>query len=336
MEAPIVVSIYCLAYNHEKYIRKTLNGFLNQETDFRYEIIVHDDASTDGTTAIIQEYEKKHANIVAIYQTENQYSKRINIVKSFVEPYVRGKYVAMCEGDDFWIDPHKLQKQVTALEAHRDSFFCVHKVIEIYETGEKTGRFLPPNSYTTKEYSSRDFLELFKDGGFLHLSSYMVNAERWKKYIDDPPEFAKSSHVGDLPLVLFFAQLGNCLYINDCMSCYRRGVSSSWTNASSNKMASLVQSNDKFCKIYSSYDKYTNYKYHDICVHLMAGFVSTALLLTNRSYELFKKEYTEYLKHISAKKKLFMFFAAIFPHLAGNIYWKHHIHQMRKLGYHGQ
>ena len=85
MKPEITVSIYCLAYNHEKYIRKTLDGFLNQEANFEYEIIVHDDASTDGTAAIIQEYAKKHANIIAIYQTENQYSKKVNIIKNFID-----------------------------------------------------------------------------------------------------------------------------------------------------------------------------------------------------------------------------------------------------------
>lgn len=117
----LMVSIRCLAYNHEPYIRQCLEGFIMQKTNFRFEAVVHDDASTDGTVAIIREYAEKYPNIIKpIYETQNQYSKHDGSLGRIMSAACTGKYIAMCEGDDYWIDPYKLQKQVDFLETHLD------------------------------------------------------------------------------------------------------------------------------------------------------------------------------------------------------------------------
>jgi len=116
-----LVSISCITYNHENYIRDTIEGFLMQKTNFSFEILIHDDASTDKTADIIREYEKKHTDLIfPIYQTVNQYSKEIMISPKFNWPRARGKYMAICEGDDYWTDPYKLQKQVDFLERNEE------------------------------------------------------------------------------------------------------------------------------------------------------------------------------------------------------------------------
>lgn len=121
MNTPLV-SISCITYNHAPYIRQCLNGFLMQECDFDFEVLIHDDASTDGTSEIIREYQEKYPNIIKpIIQTENQWSKGvrgINIKFNFSR--AKGKYIAMCEGDDYWTDPLKLQKQVDFLEENAE------------------------------------------------------------------------------------------------------------------------------------------------------------------------------------------------------------------------
>lgn len=114
-----VVSICCITYNHESYISQAIDSLLMQETDFPFEIIVHDDASTDGTTEIVLEYAGKYPNIIKpIIQTENQYTKGGLINLRFTFPKAKGEYVALCEGDDYWTDCTKLQKQVQFLEHH--------------------------------------------------------------------------------------------------------------------------------------------------------------------------------------------------------------------------
>lgn len=125
MEMKPVVSIICLAYNHEKYIREALDSFVMQQTDFPFEIIVHDDASTDNTAAIIKEYEVKYPHLFRpIYQTENQYRLEKGRVTKIVFNAAKGKYIAMCEADDYWTDPLKLQKQVDFMEHNPNVSIC--------------------------------------------------------------------------------------------------------------------------------------------------------------------------------------------------------------------
>lgn len=121
-----IVSICCITYNQRDYIRQCLDGFLMQKTSFPLEIIVHDDASTDGTQDVIKEYAKKHPELFQIIiQKENQYSQGVNVLNN-VFSCARGKYIAICEGDDYWTDPLKLQKQVDFLEKNGDFVMCSH------------------------------------------------------------------------------------------------------------------------------------------------------------------------------------------------------------------
>ena len=133
-EEPLV-SIFCLTYNHASYIRQCLDGFLMQKATFAYEVIINDDASTDGTTEIIREYEEKYPDIIKpIYHEENLYSKgERGFWNRYCLPKSKGKYIALCEGDDYWIDPLKLQKQVDFLEGHPEYSMCFHKAKVIYD-----------------------------------------------------------------------------------------------------------------------------------------------------------------------------------------------------------
>lgn len=123
-----LVSISCMTYNHAPYIRKCLDGFLLQQTNFAFEIIIHDDASADGTTGIIEEYASKYPGFIfPLLQKENLYSKGIRGLSTrYNYPRCRGKYIAVCEGDDYWTDPLKLQKQVDFLEANGDYVLTYH------------------------------------------------------------------------------------------------------------------------------------------------------------------------------------------------------------------
>lgn len=127
----IMVTVRCATYNHVDYIRQCLDGFVMQKTNFRFEAIVHDDASTDGTADIVREYASKYPDIIKpIYETENQYSKKDGSIRRIFNQHTRGKYIAMCEGDDYWTDPLKLQKQVDFLESHPDYVMCSHRYDE--------------------------------------------------------------------------------------------------------------------------------------------------------------------------------------------------------------
>lgn len=133
MTTPLV-SICCVTYNHAQFIRKCLDGFLMQQTTFPIEVLIHDDCSTDGTTEIIRKYEAKYPDLIfPLYEEENQYQQGKSAEIDFYNyRRARGKYIAYCEGDDYWTDPLKLQKQVDFMEAHPEYSVCFHD-FQIYD-----------------------------------------------------------------------------------------------------------------------------------------------------------------------------------------------------------
>ena len=157
----LMVTIRCLAYNHESYIRQCLEGFVMQKTNFRFEAIVHDDASTDGTAAIIREYAEKYPDIIKpIFETENQYSKRDGSIRRIMNEHTHGKYVAMCEGDDYWIDPLKLQKQVDFLENNQEYGMCYTNCNVFFQKKQKMIYNHLTRNGVVPIYTLKDFIVL--------------------------------------------------------------------------------------------------------------------------------------------------------------------------------
>ena len=150
----IKVSVLCAAYNHEKYIRQCLDSILSQKTDFRIEVLVHDDASTDHTAEIIREYQEKYPDIVIpVFQKVNQYSRNIHVSRTFLLPKARGEYIAICEGDDYWIDDSKLQLQADLMDKHPEIDMCTHGAIKV-KNGKRVGYIAPSTvqkTFTPKE-----------------------------------------------------------------------------------------------------------------------------------------------------------------------------------------
>jgi glycosyltransferase involved in cell wall biosynthesis len=220
----IVVSIDCITYNQENYIGKALESFLMQKTKFDFEILVHDDASTDRTGDIIREYQDKYPNIIKpLFESENQYSKGGSKRISYTYNHSRanGKYVALCEGDDYWIDPYKLQKQVDFMESHPECSMCFHsaEVVDV-TTQTKVGLIKPFNKtcILPKEI-------LFLGGGHICPTSSLLYL---KKMVDNPPEFFMKSPVGDHAYALLLSELGRIGYINEPMSVRNLWVPGSW------------------------------------------------------------------------------------------------------------
>lgn len=254
------VSAYCLVYNHEEYLRDCLDGFVNQKTDFDYEVFVHDDASTDGSKKIIEEYAEKFPNIIKpIYQTENQYSKRIAISSTYIFPKMTGEYVAICEGDDYWCDNTKLQQQVEFLDNNPEYSACVHntKILNFLINEEK-------DMYKHNEDTDIVFEDVIKRGGAaFHTSSIMYRSE----YLFDRPFFfTKAKGFGDYPLAIYLATSGKIRFINKIMSVYRCGVDGSWTSKHNTGKGIIGAINfaNSCIDMLNEVNVYTNYKYKEI------------------------------------------------------------------------
>lgn len=208
MSLPLV-SIVCLTYNHEKFIRDAIQGFLIQKTTFPIEIIIHDDASTDRTQSIIKEYEIKYPDLFKpIYQEQNQKSKGDGIVTRIAFGAAQGKYLALCEGDDYWTDPNKLQKQVDFLETNLDFILVAHPSQAIYENQAK-----PPELYNKLKKNvlrKKDIIPSY----LFQLASVMFRNEALKK-IDLYGIMVEHS------LYILLSQYGKFKVLPEVMSVYR-------------------------------------------------------------------------------------------------------------------
>ena len=211
----ILLSILCITFNQEKYIRQTIESFLMQKTDFVFEIILHDDASTDGTALIIDEYSKFYPDIIRpIYQTENKYSKQgLNFQFNHVFPHAKGKYVAFCEGDDYWIDPLKLQKQVSFLEENID-YGMVHT--QAVQFSQKYNMF-----QETIGHDIVDFEGLLLENTVSNLTVLLRN-NLLKKYIYEVnPQQKISWSTVDYPIWLWVIQKAKIKFIDEPTGVYR-------------------------------------------------------------------------------------------------------------------
>lgn len=220
----IVVSVLCPAFNHEAYLEDAIKGFLIQETDFAFEVIINDDASTDETVSIIKRYQRLYPKIIKpIYQTENQFSQGRKPFPLMLKK-VAGLYVAFCEGDDYWLSPNKLQKQVSAFKTHPNISLCFHSAIEI-NMSDQTHK-TECNHFIQNQPVSMEQVILGR-GGYMPTASLMFKNEQIDRLIAS----YENAPIGDFFVQVFMSSLGGAYYINESMCLYRRNSQGSWTES---------------------------------------------------------------------------------------------------------
>lgn len=212
-----LVSVVCITYNQEKTIAQAIDSFLMQETNFPFEIIIHDDASTDTTPSIIKKYAKKYPKLFkVIFEDQNQYSKKTWQFVNDMLIQARGKYIAMCEGDDFWTDSKKLQKQVDFMEGKPDYSVCFHSVRVFFENNEES-QYISPIKNKAAPFNIENLL---KDN-YINTCSVMYRKQNYNDLINGVmPQ--------DVYLHLYHARFGKIGFIKDVMSAYRRQSEGIW------------------------------------------------------------------------------------------------------------
>jgi glycosyltransferase involved in cell wall biosynthesis len=219
----ILCSVACTTFNQANFITDAINGFLSQETTFPVEFIIYDDASNDGTREIIEKYQKLYPKIIKpIFQNENQKSKGIKPSLTYIYPVCQGKYIAKCEGDDYWTDPLKLQKQVDFLETNEDFAVCHHNLLVTYDDPDKKSHFSNPAAQ--KEVTTIEDLSL---GNYIFTASCMF---RHRLY--EFPDWLAKCPIGDYPTHMLNAQFGKIKYFQDVMGVYRVHKDGIWENKS--------------------------------------------------------------------------------------------------------
>ena len=218
MSEKIMVSVMCTAFNHEDYIREALDSMVNQQADFAYEILVNDDCSSDGTAGIVRDYAEKYPEKVrAFFPEKNLYSQNIDVYYHTFFPNARGKYVAFCEGDDFWSDPEKLQRQVDFLEAHPEYSACVHNTALHYCDDSW------PDDLLVQRGQDMD-MEFGHILGGMHNAWHTSSLVARTEVLASPPDYyhiASEHGFGDFPYGLMVRNAGRVRYLDRTMSVYR-------------------------------------------------------------------------------------------------------------------
>jgi len=260
-----VVSVCMITYNHEKYIRQAVESVMAQKVNFSVELVIGDDCSTDGTGKILMELSKEYPGKIKLLTYEKNVGHMENLARVFNKK--RGKYVACLEGDDYWTDPDKLQKQVDILERNSRLSMVSHITNVVYESIDKEshvfGGFVPEPDICTTEEVIRHL--------FSHLSSMMFRA----KYIKRFPGWFYYCYSGDMALALILSHFGSIYHIKEVMSIYRVHSGGMHTKKREDNKDLLMN----YFTIFSHFDVYTRRKYHE--------------KITTRLFQLVKKLYGE-------------------------------------------
>lgn len=244
------VNIFCSSYNHENFIEQTLQGFVMQKTNFDFEAIIADDCSTDNTPKILKKYADKYPKIIKPILRSENIGIEANFFTTALE--LNAEYIALCEGDDYFTDEYKLQKQVDFLDAHPECSICCHSVREFYEDGSRPDSIFPPRPFL-KNKTVLDIEDLLENN-FIQTNSAMY---RWrfngKEQLKDifPTEILPI----DWFLHLLHAQKGKIGFIDEVMSAYRRHPGGIWWEGAHNLIKFHLQHGLKEVKWYIEVEK---------------------------------------------------------------------------------
>ena len=279
------VTIWCSTYNHEHFIQKCLDGFLIQKTNFPLEIIVHDDASSDKTPEIIRLNKNKYPNIIIpIFQEENQFSKDpAHLIKTCFKVSCR-KYIALCEGDDYWTDPYKLQKQVDFLESNLDYSLVCHNVEVIGDVKQDKYIDEVKDFYTAEELAR----------GEISIPTLSVV---FRNYDLCYPDFLSLTPIGDFPLFVLISQNGKIKYFPDVMGARRVHEDGLWSSADKSAKLSALLTTIYF--MIGNYKEEINKALIQYHLKLVAGSIKEGIAI-----DLYPKEMVWVVKIMSRYKKI--------------------------------
>ena len=304
-----LVSISCITYNHERYIRDTLDSMLSQKTDFDFEILIHDDASTDKTADIIKEYQSKYPDIIKpILQSQNQYSIGIiNVSGRYNFPRAQGEYIAMCEGDDMWCDDNKLQLQVDYMRGHSECSLCFHSARIITEGGELHKALMRPLKKSQVVSASK----LVGSGFRIPTASLFFRTE----YVRKQPDYYTNCPIGDIPLQLMLAQKGDAYYIDKPMSMYRFAVAGSWTeNMLSGNYIEKQRAYVKAMKaMYKDFDKHSEYRFHKESVRAYKRIRYLSSINCRDWNVIYAPEYARFRRELAPLERVLLSFERHMP-----------------------
>ncbi len=292
-----LVSVRTSAYNHGDYIVQCIEGVLSQRTDFDFEYIIGEDFSSDSTREKVFEYARRYPDRIRVLTADYNVGMKANGLRCIAA--CRGKYMAICEGDDYWSDPTKLQRQVDFMESHPDFSMCFHNVSTVDVHGQKTGeqrRF---------DHDCEVPIEAMIHGGGLFCPTASLLFR--KEFLATYPEVCERCHVGDYPLQLWLAVCGRIYYIDRNMAAYRQGDASSWT-----RRFDRLEFDTRAAKWLTEFemldaiDAMTEYRHHDAIRRRQSRYLRQIMRINTDHEEELRRIFAPYFRRQSLLERLKM------------------------------
>ncbi|WP_174880457.1 glycosyltransferase family 2 protein, partial [Metabacillus niabensis] len=280
---------------------------------------IYDDASTDRTPEIIKMYEDKYPDLIKpIYQTVNQYSKGVKVGNYNIKR-AKGKYIATCEGDDYWISPFKLQKQVDYMESNPDCTLCAHTVEKVRIDKAKIGYERPYQKSTVAPTT-----DMILGGGYFVGTVSLLYP---KRLMENPPDFYTKSPVGDFPLQIYLSSKGYAYYIDEVLAAYRIGVKGGWSQlqiSGNDKTIKQINNSNKLIHMLNEFNSYTKGKYKEAIEEKIKYYEFKKAILQK---DLKSIKENSFYQEFSIFKKTAVYIKMLFPNFYQKLY-KYYIDEL--------
>lgn len=327
MKNSFVVCTRCMTFNHANYIKDAMDGFCMQQTNFPFVCVIVDDASTDGEVDVIKKYVQRNFDLDLDCRKEETddysflFARHLNNKNCYFALYLlkynhwgkkskmgyisewlkRSKYIAFCEGDDYWICNNKLQEQVDFMENNSNCSLCCHNAYrEIAETSTRIGTH---KIYNRSRYADR--LHIFRDGGFIPSLSLMYRNQMFGTEFD---KFPRNLAAADIKIQSFAAIVGKVYYIHKNMGVYRLNKNSVTHQAMTDNFYGIHRQN-LHIDWYKRVDEYTNYSYHEEIDKSIAFCEARIFRLQGQYLKLWCPRYWSYLRYQRLSTRMGLFAA---------------------------
>lgn len=292
------VTVIVMTYNQAQYISKALDSILEQETSFDFDILIHDDCSNDETSDLINKYQAKYPNkIRTIIEKERCFPKEgFNMmIYNHVVPLIDSKFVAYCDGDDYWCDSHKLQKQYDFMHKHKDYSMCFHSALQLKNNNDTSSKwFIGPDEDVDLSFVISD-----KPGIRIATSSIFLKSEVFRDF----SEWRKQYPVEDIPMYITAALSGKIRRLSDVMCVYRYLSSGSWSSNTKSNVEKTISHLEQMKKALSQFDESTNNQFHEL-VKMQLQEYDFRIAFNKKDYKtIFLKDNKRFIKRMSRKDR---------------------------------
>lgn len=293
------ITVVVMAYNQRDYVKQCINSILDQQIDIDFDILIHDDCSDDGTHEILVNYQRQYPEKITIIHQE---SRKFLIdgfnmmIYKYVIPHVKSKYVAYCDGDDYWCDPLKLKKQYKFMESHPDYSMCFHNAFQLRTNNDMSSKWF------IKDEGDINVSDLINDrpGVCVATSSIFLKSETFKDF----SEWRKRFPVEDVPMYITAALHGKIHRLKDIMCVYRQFAVGSWSTQNKERQDRKIKHLKDLKEATTYFDICTDFKYHDLVIAQIER-CDFRIAFLNRDFKtIFSIKYKRFLKRLPFKERI--------------------------------